>query len=87
MEKPNIYGFLLGLSMGAATALLFAPISGKRARARISEAATSGAAYAKDCGETASNAVLSVIDEIVKHKQGVADAIQRGTHAYKQAIS
>jgi gas vesicle protein len=87
MEKANIYGFLLGMSMGATTALLFAPISGKRTRGRISEAATSGAAYAKDCGETVSNAVLSVIGEIVKHKQGVADAIQRGTHAYKQAIS
>jgi len=83
MERTTIYGFLIGMGMGAATALLFAPYSGRRARARISE----GVAYAKDCGETASKAVVSAIDGIVKHKQGVAEAIKRGTHAYKQAIS
>jgi gas vesicle protein len=87
MERTNIYGFLIGMGTGAATALLLAPYSGRRTRARISESASNGAAYAKYCGETARNAVVSAIDGILKHKQGVAEAIKRGTHAYQQAVS
>lgn len=86
MERTNIGDLLIGMSMGAATALLFAPCSGKRTRARITEAATNGAAYVKDRGETLSDAVSGLIDEIAQHKEGVAEAIKRGTHAYKQAI-
>jgi gas vesicle protein len=87
MEKAHIFDFLVGMSMGAATALLFAPCSGKRTRARITEVATNGVAHVKDSGETLSDAVSGLIDEVAQHKEGVAEAIQRGIHAYKQAIS
>jgi hypothetical protein len=45
------------------------------------------AACVKDCGEKASDAILGAIDEIAQHKEGFAEAVRRGTHAYKQAIS
>jgi len=90
MKKIYICDFLIGLSMGAAAALLFAPRSGKKTRARITDAATQGAAYVKDCGEAASDTVLSFIDQgkdqIERLKEGVADAIERGARAYKQAV-
>jgi gas vesicle protein len=91
MKKQYLCQFLIGLSMGAAAALLFAPYSGKRTRARITGAATNGATYVKDCGETASDAVLGFIeqgkDQIERLKEGFADAIHRGTRAYKHAVN
>lgn len=90
MKKTYICHFLIGLSIGAATALLFAPYSGKKTRARITGRATNGVAYVTDYGQTASNAVLSFIehgkDEFARHKEGVAEAIKRGTQAYKKAV-
>ena len=87
MEKTHMCDFLIGLSMGATTALLFAPYSGKKTRARITEAANNGGAYVKHCSETVSDAVLRVIDDIARQKEGVTEAIKRGTHVYKQAVS
>jgi len=91
MERPHVSDFLIGLSMGAATGLLLAPHSGKKTRARIVDTATHGVGYVKDCGETVSDAVLGFLEqsrcEIARQKQGVAEAIKRGTDAYKQAVS
>jgi gas vesicle protein len=91
MKKQYLCHFLIGLSMGAVAALLFVPCSGKKTRARITDAATNGAAYVKDCGETASDAVLGFIeqsrDQINRLKEGFAEAIQSGTRAYKQAVN
>jgi gas vesicle protein len=88
--KKEYLCFLIGLSMGAVAALLLAPYSGKKTRARITDAAASGAAYVKDCGETASDTVLGFIeqgkDQIERLKGGVAEALQRGTRVYKQAV-
>jgi gas vesicle protein len=91
MERVDICDFLIGFSMGTTTALLFAPRSGKQTRDRITEAATDGAAYVKECGETVRDAVLGFVeqgkDEIARQKGGVADAIKRGAQAYKRAVS
>ena len=91
MKRVRICNFLIGMTMGAVTALLFAPRSGKRTRALIAGATADGISYVKGCGETVGGAVLGFIEqgrgEIVRQKQGVAQAIKRGTHAYRRAVS
>jgi gas vesicle protein len=91
MRETRIYDLLIGLGVGVAAGLLLAPNAGKKTRARITKAATDGTAYAIDCGETVSEALLDFIDkgkdEIARERETVADAIKRGTHAYKRAIN
>jgi len=91
MERARICDFLIGLSMGATTGLLFAPHSGKKTRTQIAEAATDGAAYVKEGGETVRDAVLGVVergkDEIARQKEGISEVIKRGAKAYKRAVS
>jgi gas vesicle protein len=82
---------LIGLGVGAAAGLLLAPNSGRKTRARITDAATKRATYFKDRGEQVNGAIWGFIeqgkDEVARQKQGVAEAIKRGTHAYKRAVS
>jgi len=87
MERAHICDFLIGFSMGATTGLLFAPNSGKKTRARLAEATTERAACVKECGEKVRDAALGGKDEIERYKKGVAEAIKRGTHEYKRAVS
>ena len=86
MEKSRTAEFLIGLAMGAVTALLFAPRSGQKMRIWITETATDGAAYVKDCGGTVLGFIERGKDAITRHKRGVTEAVKLGTHAYKRTL-
>jgi gas vesicle protein len=91
MGKTRIYDFLMGLSMGVAAGMLLAPNEGKKMRDRLAQAANDGASHAKDYGDTVGQAVLSFLDksrhEVERQREGFAQAIRQGSHAYKQAIN
>ncbi len=87
MERTRIGEFLMGMSVGAAIGMLFAPRAGDKTRAQISEAATHGAGYVKDRSVTLSDAVIGLKHEIERHKHGIAEAIKSGTYAYKHAVN
>ena len=91
MVRARICDFLVGFSMAATAGLLFAPHSGKKTRSRITEAATDGAAYVKECSETVRDAALGVVergkDEIARQKEGISEVIKRGAQAYKRVVS
>lgn len=91
MERVRIDHFLIGFSVGAAAGLVFALSSGNKMRSQITKAAADGATYFKECGEIVRDAVIDVAqrskDQIGRHKEGVAEAIKRGSEAYRRAIS
>jgi gas vesicle protein len=91
MERTDLFKLLIGFSVGAATGLLLAPDSGKKMRSGITYAAAGGANYLKGCTETVRDAVLDVLeerrDDIARHKEGLAEAIKRGTEAYRRVVS
>ncbi len=90
MERTDLFKLLVGFSVGAAAGLLLAPDSGKKMRSGITGAAAGGATYLKGCSETVRDAVLDILeeskDDIVRHKEGLAEAIKRGTEAYRRVV-
>ena len=87
IEKTRMGEFLIGMSVGAAIGMLFAPRAGNATRAQISDAATHGACLVKDRGASLSDAVIGLKHEIERHKHGIAEAIKSGTYAYKHAVN
>jgi gas vesicle protein len=87
MERAQIGNFLIGVGMGAAMAMLFAPSSGNKTRARINKAASEGTTYVREHGETVRDTMLGVVDQIARHKEAVAEAIKRGSEAYRRTVS
>jgi gas vesicle protein len=90
MNNNNIGGFLLGLSLGGAIALLFAPREGKKTRAQLAQAAADKVSYMKDCGETVRDTTRELYergkDEVARQKEGVTEAIRQGAEAYQHAV-
>jgi hypothetical protein len=91
MERTDLFKLLIGFSAGAAAGLLLVPDSRRKVRSGITDAATGGANYLKECTETVRDAVLDVLeerrDDIARHKEGLAEAIRRGTEAYRRVVS
>lgn len=87
MERTGIGTFLMGIAAGAAVAMLFTPSSGPKTRGKITKAAEDGAACLKDMRHAVLGAVGRSKDEIARQKEGVTEAIKRGSEAYKRAVS
>jgi gas vesicle protein len=88
MEKANIGNFILGCCIGGAAGMLLAPQSGNATRGRITKAAAEGKDAVHGYGKTVQGAVVTVMehgkDYLFRHKRGVAEAIKRGSEAYRR---
>jgi gas vesicle protein len=87
MERTGIGSLLIGIGMGAAMAMLFTPSSGPKTRARITKAANEGATHFKGMCDSVIDMVEHSKDQIAKQKEGVSEAIKRGSEAYRRAVS
>ena len=91
MDKNGLSAFLLGLGVGVAVGMLFAPKSGQETRELIKNKAGEGAGFLKqrgaDAKQTAAEWVDKGKDALNKQKESLADAVEAGRQAYRDAVN
>jgi gas vesicle protein len=91
MDKNGLSSFLLGLGVGVAIGMLFAPKSGSETRELIKTKAGEGGEYIKqrsaDLKDTASGWVDKGKDALNRQKDTLNDAMEAGKQAYRDAVS
>ena len=91
MEDDNrVSYFFLGLGLGVAVGVLFAPKSGAETRDFLRSKADEGTDYVKrradDLRESAVEAVDRGKDTIRRHKENLSAAVDAGRQAYREAV-
>ena len=91
MEDDNrLSYFFLGLGLGVAVGVLFAPKSGEETRTIIRGKAGEGAEYVKrrseDLRETAAETFERGKQHVQKHKENLSAAVDAGKQAYRDAV-
>jgi len=90
MDKNGLSSFLLGLGVGVGIGMLFAPKSGKETRDIIKNKAGESTDYLKqrssDIKQTASEWVDKGKDALGRQKENIADAMEAGRQAYREAV-
>ena len=92
MEDDNrLSYFFLGLGLGVAAGVLFAPKSGAETRDLIRSKAEEGTEYVKRRGtelkETAAEAIERGKSTVLKQKENLTAAVEAGKQAYREAVS
>ena len=91
MEDNNkLSYFFLGLGMGVAVGVLFAPKSGEETRDYLRDRAEEGTDFVKrraaDVRTSATDAVDRSKDSLRRHKDNVAAAVDAGKQAYRESV-
>jgi len=91
MDKNGLSSFLLGLGVGVGIGMLFAPKSGQETRRYIKDKAGEGSDFLKQRGsdirESASEWVDKGKEAVGRQKDQIADAIESGRQAYRNAMN
>jgi gas vesicle protein len=77
----TIFTFILGVSVGAVTALLFAPKAGEELRADIAAGVSDGVDQVRSAGKDLNRRAQKIVALAQDHVQ---DAIEAGQAAYSQ---
>ena len=90
-DNKGLPYFLLGLGMGVAVGMIFAPVSGTEARGAIKDRAREGGDYLKrrseDLRESATDVVERGRDLVSRQREQFTAAVDAGRQAYREAIS
>jgi gas vesicle protein len=92
MEEDSKFSyFFLGLGLGVAVGVLFAPKSGEETREYIRSKAGEGADYVKRRGSDLRNAAEDAIDRgketIRRQKDNLSSAVEAGKQAYRDSMN
>jgi gas vesicle protein len=92
MEDDNrLSYFFLGLGLGVAVGVLFAPKSGAETRELLRSKAGEGADFVKRRGtelrETAAEAFERGRQSVLRHKENLSAAVEAGKQAYRDAVT
>ena len=92
MEDDNkLSFFFLGLGLGVAVGVLFAPKSGSETRDLIRNKANEGADYAKrrasEFRDQANDALDKGKQTVQRHKENLSAAVEAGKQAYRDAVN
>jgi gas vesicle protein len=90
MDKSGLSSFLLGLGVGIGLGMLFAPKSGADTRQLIKDKAGEGGDYLKQRGaelrDSASDLVNKGKEALDRQKDTIANAVEAGKQAYRDAV-
>lgn len=90
MDTKGLSSFLLGLGVGVAIGMLFAPKTGQETRELIKNKAGEGTDFLKQRGDeikqTATEWVDKGKDALGKQRDNLADAMEAGRQAYRDAV-
>ncbi len=88
-EKNNLPYFFLGLGVGLAVGLLFAPKSGEETRALIKGRAEEGRDFVKrkstELRETATDFIERGKEAVARQREQVTAAVDAGRQAYRES--
>ena len=91
MDKNGLSSFLLGLGVGVAIGMLFAPKSGQETRDLIKNKAGEGTDFLKqrstEFRDTASGWMDKGRDALRTQKESLSDAMEAGRQAYRDAMT
>ena len=91
MDKNGLSSFLLGLGVGVAIGMLFAPKSGEETRQLIKDKAGEGGEYLKQRGSELKENATGWVDKgreaVNRQKEHLNDAMEAGKQAYRDAVS
>jgi gas vesicle protein len=89
MGKNGLSAFLLGLGVGIGIGILFAPKSGEETRDYLRKKANEGTDLLKQRGvdlkQTAADWVDKGKEALNRQKENLADALEAGKQAYREA--
>lgn len=90
-EDKRLSYFFLGLGIGVAVGILFAPKSGEETRDFLRTKATEGKDYLKRRGEELRESATSALERgksaVQRQKEQITAAVEAGRQAYREAVA
>jgi gas vesicle protein len=90
-DDSKLSYFFLGLGLGVAAGILFAPKSGAETREFLRSKAEEGTDYVKQRGEDLKESAADALDRskqtIQRKKESLTAAVEAGKQAYREALN